>query len=129
MGTSAIVPGGGGVPYLPSYNANTSSTQHNNSGSTPVAAVASPAAPSKVVAATNTTKAAAPTKPQATASTPTSKSATRAMSHMVESYNPQGKVRIKYEDSNNNVIYQIPPEMVARTQDLMTNSQTANIKA
>jgi len=53
----------------------------------------------------------------------------RAMSHVVESYNSQGKVRIKFLDSNNNVIYQIPSEMVAKTQDLMTNSQAAtNIK-
>ncbi len=47
------------------------------------------------------------------------------MSHVVESYNAQGKLRIKYEDSNSNVIYQIPPEMVAKTQDLMTNTQAA----
>ena len=49
----------------------------------------------------------------------------RAMSHIVETYNPQGKLRIKFEDSHNNVIYQIPTEMVAKTQDLMTNTQAA----
>ncbi len=43
----------------------------------------------------------------------------RAMSHVVESYNQQGKVRIKFMDSNNNVIYQIPTEMVAKMEDQM----------
>ncbi len=58
------------------------------------------------------------------------KKSVRSMSHIVESYNPQGKVRIKYMDSNNNVIYQIPTEMVAKTEDLMTKSEIAtNIKA
>jgi len=126
MGTSAIALGGGGVQYLPSYSASTSATHQNKNGS---ASATSPVAASKVVAAAeNAKKATAPVKPQPAAGNSTSKP-TRAMSHMVVSYNPQGKVRIKYEDSNNNVIYQIPPEMVAKTQDLMTNSQTANIKA
>ena len=54
----------------------------------------------------------------------------RTMSHIVESYNPQGKVRIKYLDSNNNVIYQIPTEMVAKTEDLMSKSElTTNLTA
>ncbi len=53
----------------------------------------------------------------------------RSMSHTVESYSPQGKIRIKFEDSNNNVIYQIPTEMVARTQDLMTNTTPADIRS
>ena len=54
-----------------------------------------------------------------------SKQPVRAMSHVVQTYNPEGKVRIKYTDSHNNVIYQIPTEMVAKTQDLMTNTQAA----
>lgn len=53
----------------------------------------------------------------------------RAMSHMVESYNQHGKVRIKFMDSNNSVIYQIPTEMVAKMEDQMLKPETsANIK-
>ena len=48
----------------------------------------------------------------------------RAMSHVVESYNQQGKVRIKFVDSHNNVIYQIPSEMVAKIEDQMMKPET-----
>ncbi len=68
-------------------------------------------------------------KPSPTAVAESGKKIVRGMSHVVESYNPQGKVRIKYMDSSNNIIYQIPSEMVAKTQDLMTNTQAAtNVK-
>ena len=51
------------------------------------------------------------------------------MSHMVEQYNIQGKLRIKFLDNKNNVIYQIPPEMVAKTEDLLMKSETSvNVK-
>jgi len=46
----------------------------------------------------------------------------RTMSHIVETYNLHGKPRIKFMDSHNNVIYQIPSEMVAKTEDLMKNA-------
>ncbi|MDD2308163.1 MAG: hypothetical protein PHH91_01100 [Desulfuromonadaceae bacterium] len=49
----------------------------------------------------------------------------RAMSHVVESYNQQGKVRIKFMDSSNNVVYQIPTEMVAKMEDQMLKPETA----
>jgi hypothetical protein len=53
----------------------------------------------------------------------------RTMNSVVESYNQQGKVRIKFMDSNNNVIYQIPAEMVAKMEDQMMKPETAtNIK-
>ena len=48
----------------------------------------------------------------------------RAMSHVVESYNLQGKARTKFIDSNNDVIYQIPTEMVAKMEDLMLKPET-----
>lgn len=43
----------------------------------------------------------------------------RAMTHVVVSYNQEGKVRTKFMDSNNNVVYQIPTEMMAKMEDLM----------
>jgi hypothetical protein len=49
----------------------------------------------------------------------------RAMSHVVETYNLQGKVRIKFMDSNNNVIYQIPSEMVTKIEDQMMKPETS----
>lgn len=49
----------------------------------------------------------------------------RAMSHVVESYNQQGEVRIKFMDSHNNVVYQIPTEMVAKMEDQMLKPETA----
>ena len=53
----------------------------------------------------------------------------RTMSHVVVVYNQQGKVRIKFMDSKNNAIYQIPTEMVAKMEDLMMKPETAtNIK-
>jgi len=53
----------------------------------------------------------------------------RTMSHVVEVYNQQGKVRIKFMDSKNNAIYQIPSELMAKMEDRMMKSETAtNIK-
>ena len=53
----------------------------------------------------------------------------RTMSHVVVVYNQQGKVRIKFMDSKNNAIYQIPTEMVAKMEDQMMKPETAtNIK-
>ena len=53
------------------------------------------------------------------------KNSVRAMSHIVEVYNQQGKVRTKFMDSKNNVIYQIPTEMVAKLEDQMMNQNTS----
>lgn len=51
------------------------------------------------------------------------------VSHVVESYNFKGDVRVKFMDSRNNVVYQIPSEMVAKMQDLMLKPNTsADIK-
>jgi hypothetical protein len=51
------------------------------------------------------------------------------VSHVVVSYNLKGEMRTKFEDSRNNVVYQIPSEMVAKVQDLMTMKNTStNIK-
>ena len=53
----------------------------------------------------------------------------RAMSHVVETYNLHGQVRIKFMDNHNNVVYQIPSEMVAKVEDQMMKPETStNIK-
>ena len=49
----------------------------------------------------------------------------REMSHVIEVYNQKGKVRIKFVDSHNNVIYQIPSEMVAKMEDQMMKPETS----
>ena len=51
--------------------------------------------------------------------------AVREMSHVVETYNLQGEVRIKFMDSNNHVLYQIPSVMVAKIEDQMMKSNSA----
>ncbi len=53
------------------------------------------------------------------AGTESRKKPVRAMNHVVEVYNRQGKARTKFMDSKNHVIYQIPSEMVARLEDQM----------
>lgn len=53
----------------------------------------------------------------------------RVMSHVVKVYNLQGKERTKFMDSHNEVIYQIPSEMVAKLEDQMMKPETsANTK-
>lgn len=47
------------------------------------------------------------------------------VSHVVVSYNQRGEMRTKFEDSRNNVVYQIPSEMVAKMQDLMMTTSTS----
>jgi hypothetical protein len=55
--------------------------------------------------------------------------ASGAASHVVVTYNPQGKMRTKFLDSRNNVVYQVPPEMLAKMEDLMMKPETStNIK-
>ena len=49
----------------------------------------------------------------------------RTMSHVVEVYNRQGKVRITFIDSENNAVYQIPSEMVAKVEDQMMKPETS----
>ena len=45
-------------------------------------------------------------------------------------YNPKGKVRIRFMDSSNNLIYQVPPVMLSRMMDLMqTFGSQVSIKA
>jgi len=48
-----------------------------------------------------------------------------ATSHVIEEYNAKGELRVKFVDNKNNVIYQIPSEMVTKMQDLMLKSETA----
>jgi hypothetical protein len=51
------------------------------------------------------------------------------VSHVVVSYNIHGKLRTKFMDSRNNVVYQIPSEMVSKIEDQMMKPETsANIK-
>ncbi|HEX9078564.1 MAG TPA: hypothetical protein VF795_03175 [Desulfuromonadaceae bacterium] len=49
----------------------------------------------------------------------------RTMKDVLFAYNFKGKLRIRFMDSANRLIYQIPPVMVARTQDLMQRSDLA----
>jgi hypothetical protein len=49
----------------------------------------------------------------------------RSMTNVIEVYNLQGKVRTKFMDSHNNVIYQIPSEMVAKMEDQMMKPDTS----
>lgn len=59
----------------------------------------------------------------------TRKKPIRTMSHVVKVYNLQGKERTKFMDSHNDVIYQIPSEMVAKLEDQMMKPETsANTK-
>jgi len=44
------------------------------------------------------------------------------VSHVVVSYNQQGKMRTKFEDSRNNVVYQMPSEAAAKLEDQITTS-------
>jgi hypothetical protein len=84
-------------------------------------------AQSQVAADSNDNKVTPVKKPSTDSSSNEShKQPARTMSHVIQTYNQHGKVRVKYVDSHNNVIYQTPPEMVAKTQDLMTTTQSAN---
>lgn len=49
----------------------------------------------------------------------------KVMSHFIEEYSNNGKLRTKFMDSKNNVIYQIPSEMVAKMEDLMMKTETS----
>jgi len=49
----------------------------------------------------------------------------RTMSHVVEVYDQQGNVRIKFMDGNNKVIYQIPSEIVAKMKDQMMRPEAS----
>ncbi|MDA8416711.1 MAG: hypothetical protein M0Z78_06550 [Betaproteobacteria bacterium] len=70
-----------------------------------------------------------PAKKSSTYAGNDNKKSGRAMSHIIETYNLQGKLRTKFMDSHNNVIYQIPSEMVAKMEDQMMRSETStNIK-
>ena len=52
------------------------------------------------------------------------------VSHVVVSYNQQGKLRTKFEDSRNNVVYQLPSEMTAKLEDrLLSSNSSTDIKA
>jgi hypothetical protein len=53
------------------------------------------------------------------AGTESNNNSVRMMSHVVVVYNLEGKVRVKFMDSNSNVVYQIPCEMVAKIEDQM----------
>jgi hypothetical protein len=55
----------------------------------------------------------------------TQKKPVRTMSHVVEEYNLKGKARTKFMDSHNDVIYQIPTEMVAKMEDQMLKPETS----
>jgi hypothetical protein len=52
------------------------------------------------------------------------------VNHVVISYNEEGKLRTKFVDSRNNVVYQTPSELAARLEDqLLTSKTSTNIVA
>ena len=54
----------------------------------------------------------------------------RTMGHVLFVYNLRGDLRVRFMDSKNKLIYQIPPVMVAKTMDLMSQfTDTVNMKA
>ena len=64
-------------------------------------------------------------KPVPAAGTASDKQPVRAMKMVVEEYNQQGKLRVKFMDSHNRVVYQIPSVMTARIEDQMADSKTS----
>ncbi len=122
MGINSIA-GGAGALQLNPFNINSSLLQTKDTSA--ANAPSSAQNDQRAISSTNSEDSSATKKPSPITGNAGNKKPVRSMSHVVESYNAQGKLRIKYEDSNSNVIYQIPPEMVAKTQDLMTNTQAA----
>jgi len=52
------------------------------------------------------------------------------MGHILFVYDVRGDVRVRFMDSSNSLIYQIPPLMLSRTMDLMQQTgHTVNTKA
>lgn len=49
----------------------------------------------------------------------------RSMKHVLAVYDRQGRARTRFIDSNNDVVYQVPTEMVARMEDRMSNIETS----
>ena len=113
-------------------------------GLMPPASVAAPAPPAKdpstandnpplqtaqptVASATSVNKI-SPAKKQTAPDSIKSQNSTGRMSHVVEVYSPQGKKRLKFMDSNNRLIYQVPTELAAKMEDLMTKSDTSTSK-
>lgn len=102
----------------------------------PVSGAASLAQPVKVTAAADNktvpsravanvdTKVSPSDKQTADAVIENLKKPVREMSHFVQSYNQRGEVRVKFMDNSNNVIYQIPSEMVAKMEDQMMKPET-----
>lgn len=125
MGVNSIT-GHAAAVKLPSLNVAADSLNQQAKGTTPVSAPSiRKTVQSNITATSSQNKVSPPNIQSPVVNNENNRKPVRAMTHVVESYNLQGKVRIKFIDSNNNVIYQIPPEMVAKTQDLMTNTQTA----
>ncbi|MDD2899473.1 MAG: hypothetical protein PHI31_12260 [Desulfuromonadaceae bacterium] len=68
-------------------------------------------------------------KPLSVAKAANSSKPAGVVSHVVVSYNLRGEMRTKFVDSRNNVVYQMPSEMVAKMQDLMMTVNTStNVK-
>jgi hypothetical protein len=54
----------------------------------------------------------------------------RSMNDVLFAYNFRGDLRIRFMDSVNKLVYQIPPVLVARMSDLMANPESSvNTKA
>lgn len=64
-------------------------------------------------------------KPSTDALASAQKKPVRAMSHVLETYNQQGELLLKFMDSNNNLLYQIPSEMEARMKEQMKQQESS----
>ena len=82
-------------------------------------------APQATVGDAKAAKNAAAKKPVPDAGTASDKQPVRTMKMVVEEYNRQGKLRVKFMDSHNRVVYQIPSVMAAKIEDQMANSKTS----
>ena len=90
---------------------------------------ANPAVKSVVVDVAALNKDSAANKQVPVAGSDAGKQPAPALSNVVEVYNLQGKLRTKFMDSHNNVVYQVPSEMVAKMEDqMMKPDSTTNVK-
>lgn len=71
-------------------------------------------------AAVDSSKATSDANPQS------QKKPVREMSHVVETYTKQGELQLKFMDSNNNILYQIPSEMEATMKEQMKKPEISS---
>jgi hypothetical protein len=64
-------------------------------------------------------------KQQTATAAENSSSPAGVVSHVIISYNQHGKLRTKFVDSRNHVVYQMPSELVAKLEDQMLTSRSS----